>query len=984
MTKKSIAWLVFLCAFTLALKAQDPYSIRLNTSNGLPSNTVYHNFAASSGHLYFATAEGLVRYDGARCEHLPFEHAKGTSVTNIQEDKLGRVWCHNFSNELFYTHSDSLKVLNLNDQTLEGNLLGYGLTPTELIVISTVGIGVFDLKTVRLKYITKLEDWSKNPNLLYLDAYISTNGKIVLRGDNQILIGDSKTVKERYPIIKKGDFELNELGGKLYLMPQQVSLDTIYHIDPKSGIIPIPLETAEPSLLYYHWGQMKPQPGLWLFSSKGIWYFENGQIKKRFFQPLDCTSMVQDIEGNYWISTLHEGVLGVSNLDISLLIPNEANWRVKSVAVDAQGMLYVGGRSALRCYDQQGVFVQDWTSDAPLELDRILYNEKQAEIRFNFGTILLAAKKYIIHDEAAKEREKLSDDIQINAHSQTTEILVKKGTVLPSKWPKLKSANFVQNEFEKYVIHNARTRFVRLQENTNLAWIGAADDLYTIDMETLYKRRLSTPTGASIAAVDLAWGKDGSVWVASITEGILVFKNNAVVKRYNTAEGLKSGHCRRILASDDGFWVLSNAGVDRISPDGQVFNYNAVLGVNPRSITDIAVYKGIIYLVVPEGLLKVNIQEARAQVKPLFRLKNVQINGQRSSLADLWQLRKSQSVRFVFDYVSYFSREAYQLEYKLDIAGHQWQTVPYQRAEIELPPLQPGRYNLEVRLHSKQDQSVINTFSYPLRVLTPWWQTWWLKLALILGSVSLLIGLLLRRQRNKEAELQRLSSEAQLQQQLTSSRLYALRSQMNPHFMYNALNSIQSFIFKNEKSNANDYLGRFSDMMRMMLDFSGRQYISLREEVEGLNLYLELEALNFDQDEFVYNIETPLSSWQDLQIPSMIVQPFVENAIKHGLMHQKGVKKLSISFEFIDERLIYIAIDDNGIGRKASQEINNKKPRKHSSFAMSAIHNRIDLLNKDLEHPIKLELIDKHDQWGMAKGTTVKLWIYLSGENTHS
>jgi LytS/YehU family sensor histidine kinase len=173
-------------------------------------------------------------------------------------------------------------------------------------------------------------------------------------------------------------------------------------------------------------------------------------------------------------------------------------------------------------------------------------------------------------------------------------------------------------------------------------------------------------------------------------------------------------------------------------------------------------------------------------------------------------------------------------------------------------------------------------------------------------------------------------------------------------------------------------------MMRMMLDFSGRQYISLREEVEGLNLYLELEALNFDQDEFVYDIETPLSSWQDLQIPSMIVQPFVENAIKHGLMHQKGIKKLRISFEFIDERLIYIAIDDNGIGRKASQDINNKKPRKHSSFARSAIHNRIDLLNKDLQNPIKLELVDKHDQWGMAKGTTVKLWIYLSGENTHS
>ncbi|MGK2862772.1 MAG: sensor histidine kinase [Chitinophagaceae bacterium] len=199
----------------------------------------------------------------------------------------------------------------------------------------------------------------------------------------------------------------------------------------------------------------------------------------------------------------------------------------------------------------------------------------------------------------------------------------------------------------------------------------------------------------------------------------------------------------------------------------------------------------------------------------------------------------------------------------------------------------------------------------------------------------------------------------------------ALRSQMNPHFIFNALNTIQSYVYANDKRSASNYLGKFSELIRKILDNSSKQKITLEEEIHVLQLYIDIEKARFG-DAFYAVIETdPYLDTEDIFVPPMLIQPYAENSIKHGLLHLAGEKRLVIRInKSTDQQYIEIVIDDNGIGREKSIEI-NKKRTDHHSFANEANEKRIDLINKLHEKKTKLEIIDKKNAGGMATGTTV-------------
>jgi LytS/YehU family sensor histidine kinase len=204
--------------------------------------------------------------------------------------------------------------------------------------------------------------------------------------------------------------------------------------------------------------------------------------------------------------------------------------------------------------------------------------------------------------------------------------------------------------------------------------------------------------------------------------------------------------------------------------------------------------------------------------------------------------------------------------------------------------------------------------------------------------------------------------------------MIALRAQMNPHFLYNVLVSIQSFIFTNQKQDANVYLGKFADLMRKILSMSEKQEISLQEEIEALELYLELENIRFE-GKLNCNIKIdPLLSPEMISIPSMILQPYVENAIKHGLLHRRGDKELNISFKALnDGKQMSIEIEDNGIGRKASEGINRKRRNKPGSFASNAILSRLQILNSIRKDKIQSQILDKYNSEGVSDGTLVRI-----------
>jgi LytS/YehU family sensor histidine kinase len=195
---------------------------------------------------------------------------------------------------------------------------------------------------------------------------------------------------------------------------------------------------------------------------------------------------------------------------------------------------------------------------------------------------------------------------------------------------------------------------------------------------------------------------------------------------------------------------------------------------------------------------------------------------------------------------------------------------------------------------------------------------------------------------------------------------------MNPHFLFNVLNAVQGYIYANEKTKASNYIGDFSDLMRKTLQFSDKLEIPLSEELHTIDLYVQLEKARFE-DEFIFEVTKGESlDWNIYFIPSLIIQPFVENAIKHGLRHLEGVKILKIHVS-LEEKHLKITITDNGIGRKRSAKI-NQQLQKHTSYAISSIEKRIALINSMNLDKVSYTIEDVEAN-GCCAGTKVEIWI---------
>ncbi len=214
---------------------------------------------------------------------------------------------------------------------------------------------------------------------------------------------------------------------------------------------------------------------------------------------------------------------------------------------------------------------------------------------------------------------------------------------------------------------------------------------------------------------------------------------------------------------------------------------------------------------------------------------------------------------------------------------------------------------------------------------------------LVLISLSLYIIFFKAKKKQQiiALELQQTTKKLELEKLYRNSELKALKAQMNPHFMFNAMNSIQSLILKGDRDEAYSYLTKFAALIRENLNMSEKNFVYFDQELQLLETYLQLEELRFNAD-FTYEI-LGAENIEDIKIPAMIIQPFVENAIKHGLLHTTGTKKLTIRFE--QSTLLTCIVEDNGIGRKASEQLKSKNST-HKSFATSAIAKRFELFKE--------------------------------------
>ena len=188
-----------------------------------------------------------------------------------------------------------------------------------------------------------------------------------------------------------------------------------------------------------------------------------------------------------------------------------------------------------------------------------------------------------------------------------------------------------------------------------------------------------------------------------------------------------------------------------------------------------------------------------------------------------------------------------------------------------------------------------------------------------------------------------------------------------------------SILLLNQKNLASDYLGKFADLIRMYLNHSTKGTITLSEEIEALNQYLDLEKLRFE-DSLDYQIQLPNGiDLEAIEIPTMLIQPYVENALKHGLLHRKGNRILSIKFKLDDfERNLICLVEDNGVGRKKAKVLSLKRAKSHLSFGTKITQNRLVLLNQGNTNEIVIKIEDVYSQAQKAIGTRVHITIPIT------
>ncbi len=243
----------------------------------------------------------------------------------------------------------------------------------------------------------------------------------------------------------------------------------------------------------------------------------------------------------------------------------------------------------------------------------------------------------------------------------------------------------------------------------------------------------------------------------------------------------------------------------------------------------------------------------------------------------------------------------------------------------------------------------------------------------LLLDVSKILEGRISKARNDAAIKEKEDMLAQINSLLAESQLVSLRAQMNPHFVFNCLNSIQESIVMKHYAEAGMYLNKFSKLFRKVLQNSSKNLIPLAEEIEVLQLYLQLEHMRF-QESFDFDITYDDALDPDeINIPSMLLQPFVENALWHGLMHKQGPRKISIRFYPKNDEVFICEIEDNGIGRAKAAEIKKQKSAstKHESKGIAISIDRLNLINKKQESQASVEIIDLIDEEGNARGTKV-------------
>ncbi|MGE3800147.1 MAG: two-component regulator propeller domain-containing protein [Candidatus Kapaibacterium sp.] len=550
-----------------------------------------------------------------------------------------------------------------------------------------------------------------------------------------------------------------------------------------------------------------------------------------------------------------------------------------------------------------------------------------------------------------------------------------------------------QLRYENEETYLSRAVWALLNDRDGRMWAGTQFGLYRWDSvgatPKFYQHEPSDPHSLPAGAV---WGiledRKGRIWLGVYGGGLARYHpEDDSFTTISTNEGLRSNGICALLEDNSGhIWVSTSAGLARYNPDSDtIYTYTIADGLPVNEFALKAAWRdesgkhyfggsNVIVSFYPDSLARNN------HVPPIvvtsFRASDSLIATELQDGDSVVLQSDLNHLDIEFSALDFLNPASNVYEYKLARVDADW-VYAGRRRFARYADLDPGTYQLSIRganSHGVWNEKGIVIY---ITIVPPFWKTLWFQVLLLCGllfGVYQLIRLRERRYRERHA---RHVLEAELQ---------ALRLQMKPHFIFNTLHSIQSFILDHQTDEAHAYLTKFARLMRLALTQSEQSHISLQDEKEFLTHYVELEALRTGNT-FTFDIVFPEEDlMQSVEIPPILVQPYVENAIHHGLGNKVG-GRLVVRYDIVEGNYLCCTIEDSGVGREAALRM--KEGSLHKSMGMGVTQKRIDLLNSIHHYQAVITITDLYDEYKAPEGTRVQIKLpiqvkaYASSYNFH-
>lgn len=985
----------------LGVRGQDLFYKIYNHRVGAPSNTIYDLAVDPAGYICLGTDCGIFTFNGRQFKEVSVDQSKATTFTDLQFDGLGRMWARNFSDELFCMENDTLRQVTQYFGSKKSNLLISRLICDNDKVYINSGLYILRLNLTSLQVDTLVHKEEFEDASRLWDFMIAEDDRIYLKSDYDFWLkipGQRlrKIGEDLPPSVLYEDGKFKRAGGRIFYTPFVQNAIYVYEWDAAGGYKKIGTDKG-PNLKLFQ--TVLSGDKLWLCSTKGLYELEeDGSLRLLLPEDYQAAEVVRDFEGGYWVSTQGQGLIYVPSLRMRRTGPGRGAITVLAGKGERESNILAGSNLGwIMELDTSGREVIRYNNKTQNHIEFLYFDSVYSRVYHpmgyhNSGVSEVAVFSYLGKGLIALDKQHfvvgtsqgafvLHKDL-VSPLALPPSFLASKETPISPEWQKKEEEGYAR------LIHSGRVRATWDGGKTGLFFVAFIDGLYAYNRNNrLRAESILSENGTPLYVTSLT-GSGDTLWAGTFAQGLYGIKINdkssEIFAHYTTENGLSARNCKKVFLYGNDLWVVTNNGTNLLHVNSGIMeNISLKYSFETSFVSDVLATPKFVWLSTDEGILRLDNRMNALLPDPRLIVKKVSYGQVNYPTHPKYIPNFGSSggeLELEFEFISFRNQQPLAIEYRIN-EGTWVAALPNQK-KLTLSNLDPNQYTLELRIKSQQ-QNKIPQYKLEFSISRQFWLRWQvILLILVIGfsAVALLANQYIGRS----------LADQRLRRALSDSQLTSLRARMSPHFFHNALNSVQSALKENRGQDNIVLLEKLSLLMRIVLNISEHELTNLQEELESAILYLEIESIRLAPNLCISVInDIPQKTLKNgIFVPSMIIQPIAENAIKHGLSHRNQIQYIAILANIDNNQNVCITITDNGIGRLASTIINNRRKKnkgidlrtpnaKFASFATNAITERISLINTKYNTNINISTSDLYDDSGHPKGTEIKITIPL-------